>query len=102
MAPIVLRDYQQLLLADLRAFYSAHERYAELGIPWRRGYLLYGPPGTGKTRLARAVANESEAQFFLINGPEIMGSAYGESEKKLRELFVEAAKRAPSTVGSVE
>ncbi len=47
----------------------------------RAGFLLHGPPGTGKTRLARAVANESDAQFFLINGPEIMGSAYGESEK---------------------
>ncbi|MCE3519768.1 AAA family ATPase, partial [Escherichia coli] len=63
-----------------------------------KGLLLYGPPGTGKTRLARAVANESDAQFFLINGPEIMGSAYGESEGRLREIFEEAAKSAPSIV----
>jgi transitional endoplasmic reticulum ATPase len=53
--------------------------------------LLHGPPGTGKTRLARAVANESDGQFFLINGPEIMGSGYGESEKKLREVFEAAS-----------
>ena len=53
--------------------------------------LLHGPPGTGKTRLARAVANESEAEFFLVNGPEIMGSAYGESEGLLREICEEAA-----------
>ncbi len=60
--------------------------------------MLHGPPGTGKTRLARAVANESDANFFLINGPEIMGSAYGESEKKLREVFEEATANAPSIV----
>lgn len=70
--------------------------FTRLGVDPPRGVLLHGPPGTGKTRLARAVANESEAEFFLINGPEIMGSAYGESEKKLREIFEEATKAAPS------
>ncbi|HMP57217.1 MAG TPA: AAA family ATPase, partial [Novosphingobium sp.] len=74
------------------------ELFTRLGVDPPRGVLLHGPPGTGKTRLARAVANESEAQFFTINGPEIMGSAYGESEKKLREVFEEAAKAAPSIV----
>jgi transitional endoplasmic reticulum ATPase len=72
------------------------ELFQRLGVDPPRGVLLHGPPGTGKTRLARAVANESDAEFFLINGPEIMGSAYGESEKKLREIFEEAAKAAPS------
>ncbi len=72
------------------------ELFTRLGVDPPRGVLLHGPPGTGKTRLAKAVANESEANFFLINGPEIMGSAYGESEKKLREVFEEAAKAAPS------
>src|SRR3546814_14560635 len=67
-----------------------------LGVDPPRGVLLHGPPGTGKTRLARAVANESDAEFFLINGPEIVGSAYGESEKKLREIFEAATKAAPS------
>ncbi len=74
------------------------ELFQRLGVDPPKGVLLHGPPGTGKTRLARAVANESDAQFFLINGPEIMGSAYGESEKRLRDVFEEAAKNAPSIV----
>lgn len=72
------------------------ELFQRLGVDPPRGVLLHGPPGTGKTRLARAVANESDAEFFLVNGPEIMGSAYGESEKKLREVFEAAQKAAPS------
>jgi transitional endoplasmic reticulum ATPase len=72
------------------------ELFTRLGVDPPRGVLLHGPPGTGKTRLARAVANESSAEFFVINGPEIMGSAYGESEKKLREIFAAATKAAPS------
>jgi transitional endoplasmic reticulum ATPase len=71
------------------------ELFQRLGVDPPRGVLLHGPPGTGKTRLARAVANESDAEFFLINGPEIVGSAYGESEKKLREIFEAATKAAP-------
>ena len=74
------------------------ELFQRLGVDPPKGVLLHGPPGTGKTRLARAVANESDAQFYLINGPEIMGSAYGESEKRLRDVFEEAAKNAPSIV----
>lgn len=74
------------------------ELFQRLGVDPPKGVLLHGPPGTGKTRLARAVANESDAQFFLINGPEIMGSAYGESEGRLRQVFEEASKSAPSIV----
>jgi transitional endoplasmic reticulum ATPase len=74
------------------------ELFQRLGVDPPKGVLLHGPPGTGKTRLARAVANESDAEFFLINGPEIMGSAYGESEKALREIFEKAAQSAPSIV----
>ncbi|WP_374528579.1 CDC48 family AAA ATPase [Novosphingobium sp.] len=74
------------------------ELFTRLGVDPPKGVLLHGPPGTGKTRLARAVANESEASFFTINGPEIMGSAYGESERRLREVFEEAAKASPSIV----
>ena len=74
------------------------ELFQRLGVDPPKGVLLHGPPGTGKTRLARAVANESAAEFFLVNGPEIMGSAYGESEGKLRHVFEEAAKAAPSIV----
>lgn len=74
------------------------ELFQRLGVDPPKGVLLHGPPGTGKTRLARAVANESAAKFFTINGPEIMGSAYGESERKLREVFEEAAQAAPSII----
>ena len=74
------------------------ELFTRLGVDPPKGVLLHGPPGTGKTRLAKAVANESEASFFTINGPEIMGSAYGESERRLREVFEEAAKASPSIV----
>ncbi|MBB3764625.1 CDC48 family AAA ATPase [Sphingomicrobium lutaoense] len=74
------------------------ELFQRLGVDPPKGVLLHGPPGTGKTMLARAVANESDAKFFHIAGPEIMGSAYGESEKKLRGLFEDAAKSAPSII----
>ena len=74
------------------------ELFQRLGVDPPKGVLLHGPPGTGKTRLARAVANESDAEFFHIAGPEIMGSSYGESEKRLRDLFDEATKAAPSIV----
>jgi transitional endoplasmic reticulum ATPase len=74
------------------------ELFTRLGVDPPKGVLLHGPPGTGKTRLAQAVANESEAEFFTIHGPEIMGSAYGESEKRLREVFEEATRVAPSII----
>ena len=74
------------------------ELFIRLGVDPPKGVLLHGPPGTGKTRLAQAVANESDAEFFTINGPEIMGSAYGESEKALREVFEKATKAAPAIV----
>jgi len=74
------------------------ELFQRLGVDPPKGVLLHGPPGTGKTLLARAVANESEAKFFHIAGPEIMGSAYGESERRLREIFEEAAQSAPSII----
>ena len=74
------------------------ELFTRLGVDPPKGVLLHGPPGTGKTRLALAVANESDAQFFTINGPEIMGSAYGESEKRLREVFDEAQRAAPAII----
>ncbi|WP_046868385.1 CDC48 family AAA ATPase [Microvirga massiliensis] len=74
------------------------ELFQRLGIDPPKGVLLYGPPGTGKTLLARAVANETEAQFFHIAGPEIMGRHYGESEQRLREVFQEAQQNAPAII----
>ena len=72
--------------------------YRQVGIPPVRGVILYGPPGTGKTLLARATANEVNAQFFHINGPEIVGTTYGESEGNLRRIFGEAVHHAPSVI----
>jgi transitional endoplasmic reticulum ATPase len=74
------------------------ELFQRLGIEPPKGVLLYGPPGCGKTLLAKAVASESEANFFSINGPEIMSKFYGESEKRLREIFEKAQKNAPSII----
>jgi transitional endoplasmic reticulum ATPase len=74
------------------------ELFQRLGVDPPKGVLLHGPPGTGKTLLARAVANESAAKFYHIAGPEIMGSAYGESERRLREIFEQAAQSAPSII----
>ncbi len=72
------------------------EIFERLGIQPPKGVLLYGPPGTGKTLLAKAVANESNATFISLNGPEIMSKFVGEAEKKLRDLFSEAEKNAPA------
>jgi transitional endoplasmic reticulum ATPase len=74
------------------------ELFDRLGIDPPKGVLLYGPPGTGKTLLAKAVAHESEAYFTAINGPEIMGKFYGESEQRLRQIFQEAEKQAPAVI----
>jgi len=74
------------------------EIFTKLGVEAPKGVLLHGPPGTGKTLLAKAVANESEANFILLNGPEIMSKFYGESEKKIRDIFDEAEKTAPSII----
>lgn len=74
------------------------EIFGRLGIEAPKGVLLHGPPGTGKTLLAKAVANETNSNFILINGPEIMSKFYGESEANLRKKFEEAEKNAPSII----
>lgn len=72
--------------------------FDRLGVEPPKGILLYGPPGTGKTLIARAVASEANAAFFVINGAEIMNKLYGESESRLRSIFQEAQKHAPSII----
>ena len=74
------------------------ELFIRLNVSAPKGILLYGPPGTGKTLLAGAIANETDANFYSINAPEIVNKYYGESEKKLRELFEKAQKKAPSII----
>jgi len=74
------------------------EIFTRLGIDPPKGVLLYGPPGTGKTLIARAVASEAGANFYAIQGPEIMSKFYGQSEERLRGIFIEAEKNAPSVI----
>jgi transitional endoplasmic reticulum ATPase len=77
-------------------------RYAEvfekLGVEAPKGVLLYGPPGTGKTLIARAIASETKLHFIRVNGPEIIHKFYGESEARLREIFEDASRNAPSII----
>ena len=74
------------------------ELFKRLGVEAPKGVLLHGPPGTGKTLLAKAVANETNSTFYTIGGPEIMSKYYGESEEKLRSIFEQAEKSAPSII----
>ncbi|MEM4246969.1 MAG: CDC48 family AAA ATPase, partial [Candidatus Woesearchaeota archaeon] len=74
------------------------EIFQRLGVDAPKGVLLHGPPGTGKTLLAKAVANETNSHFIVINGPEIMSKYYGQSEENLRKKFEEAEKNAPSII----
>lgn len=74
------------------------ELFEKVGIEAPKGVLLYGPPGTGKTLLARAVAGETSAHFVHVSGPEIMGKYHGESEERMRSIFEEAKKNAPSVI----
>ena len=74
------------------------EAFQKLGIEAPKGVLLYGPPGTGKTLIARAIASETKLHFIRVNGPEIIHKFYGESEARLREIFEEASRKAPSVI----
>src|SRR5439155_94847 len=83
------------------SFGQGIENFVKRGLlkrPLNKGVLLYGPPGTGKTLIAKAVANEAGANFYSIQGPEIMSKYYGQSEERLREKFEEAQKNAPSVL----
>ncbi|KAA0001686.1 MAG: CDC48 family AAA ATPase [Thermoplasmata archaeon] len=74
------------------------ELFEKIGVEAPKGVLLHGPPGTGKTLIAKAVANETNANFFTLSGPEIMSKYYGQSEENLREIFKEASENAPSII----
>jgi transitional endoplasmic reticulum ATPase len=89
-----LRLVREMLELPLR--YS--EVFEKIGIEAPKGVLLYGPPGTGKTLIARAIASETRIHFFRVNGPEIIHKFYGESEARLREIFEEATRKAPSII----
>ena len=89
-----IREIREMIEVPLRH----PELFARLGINPPRGVLLHGPPGTGKTLIARAVAGETDANFISISGPEIVSKFYGESEQRLRQIFEEASKTAPSII----
>jgi transitional endoplasmic reticulum ATPase len=92
-------DKELMLVREVVEFPLKHPKIFEtLGIEPPKGLLLYGPPGTGKTLIAKAIATETKLYFIKINGPEIIHKYYGESEAKLREIFEDAAKNAPSII----
>ncbi|MFU8767326.1 MAG: CDC48 family AAA ATPase [Candidatus Methanoperedens sp.] len=93
-----LHDEVQRLREMIELPLKHPEVFEKLGIESPKGVLMYGPPGTGKTLIAKAVASESGANFFSIAGPEIISKYYGESEQRLREIFEEANKEAPSII----
>ena len=93
-----LEDIKQRLKESVEWPLTQPEVFNRMGIEPPRGILLYGPPGTGKTLLAKAVANESKANFISIKGPEVMSKWVGESEKAIRELFKKAKQVAPTIV----
>ncbi|MFC5366746.1 CDC48 family AAA ATPase [Salinirubrum litoreum] len=93
-----LDDELELVREMIELPLSEPEVFTRLGVEPPKGVLLYGPPGTGKTLIAKAVANEVDAHFLTISGPEIMSKYKGESEEKLREKFEEARENAPAIV----
>src|SRR6476469_3640827 len=93
-----LKDESQKVREMIELPLRHPEIFEKLGIEAPKGVLLHGPPGTGKTLLAKAVANETNAHFISISGPEIMSKFYGESEARLREIFKEAKEKAPSII----
>ena len=93
-----LEDVKQQLKEVVEMPMESPEAFRRMGVRPSQGVLLYGPPGTGKTLLAKAVANESKANFISIKGPEIMSKWYGESERALRDVFKKARQVAPAIV----
>ncbi len=93
-----LSDVKQELIEAVEWPLKHREAFAKMGVKPPKGVLLYGPPGTGKTLLAKAVANESDANFILVKGPELLSKWVGESEKAVRKIFEKARQTAPSII----
>jgi len=93
-----LRDEVQKVREMIELPLRHPELFERLGVEAPKGVLLHGPPGTGKTLLAKAVANETNAHFLSLSGPEVMSKFYGESEERLREIFKQAEENAPSII----
>ena len=93
-----LEDVKQELIEAVEWPIKNPAAFARLGINPPKGILIYGPPGTGKTLLAKAVANESEANFILVKGPELLSKWVGESEKAVREIFKKARQTSPTII----
>lgn len=92
-------EYELRLVREMVELPLRHTAaFERLGIEAPKGVLLYGPPGTGKTLIARAIASETKLHFIRVNGPEIIHKFYGESEARLREIFEEASRKAPSII----
>ena len=92
------KTVKQLLVEAVEWPLRNAESFRRLGIEAPKGILLYGPPGTGKTMLAKAVANESEANFITVKGSALLSKWYGESEKRVEEIFRKARQVAPSII----
>ena len=93
-----LKDIKERLMDSVQKPISDHEIFERMGISPPKGILLYGPPGTGKTLLAKAIANECDANFISVKGPELLSKWVGESEKAVREVFKKAKQAAPAIV----
>ncbi len=93
-----LHDIKERLKDSVQRPITDPESFERMGIPSPKGILLYGPPGTGKTLLAKAIANECDANFISVKGPELLSKWVGESEKAVREIFKKAKQAAPSIV----
>lgn len=93
-----LEDVKEKLMESIEGPIADPDSYEKMGISPPKGILLYGPPGTGKTLMAKAIANESQANFISVKGPEILSKWVGDSEKAIREIFKKARQTAPTIV----
>ncbi len=93
-----LKEVKERLIDSVERPIADPESFERMGIPSPKGILLYGPPGTGKTLLAKAIANECDANFISVKGPELLSKWVGESEKAVREIFKKAKQAAPSII----